>query len=491
MKQTVCALLSAILLLIAGTCISADIMYAEVTKAASIRSGAGYNADKIRLAGIGERFEYLGEENGWYRINCGGTIGFLPKDSCALIKVPEVTPSSVPKEDNSSHVPKITFTDKNITIAPGTRWALKYTLTPGTAQSVLLIWTSSNEAVAKVDQYGVVTGVSKGNARITAASASNSSMKASVNVKVDQFDLVITNPTGNKATYYYTSGRFEVTAQARTGCVSVPAVVSLTMAIVSGGYGSSSFDVEPVKAGTDTITVTAGTVQTVIKVYVSPETFKPIDTHDEAAGDVSAKSSFFTGEIVSFGHYPQDAEGKILTPIEWIVLEVDDVNHRILLISRYILESRSFHTANSSVTWETSSLRSWLNGYFMDLAFSPSEQKNILTVDVDNGPEQGDSRYNSGIGGDTRDRIFLLSFAEAERYFSGRTARKCIPTDYARSQGAFVFKDTGIWWTRSSGKDQYNVIDVNSQGSMTSSLATYASIGVRPALWISLDKSNQ
>ena len=44
------------------------------------------------------------------------------------------------------------------------------------------------------------------------------------------------------------------------------------------------------------------------------------------------------GSIVTFGRYPQTKDGTDETPIEWIVLEVDRVNHRALLLSKYGLD---------------------------------------------------------------------------------------------------------------------------------------------------------
>ena len=57
-------------------------------------------------------------------------------------------------------------------------------------------------------------------------------------------------------------------------------------------------------------------------------------------------------ESVLFGSYEQ-GNGK--TPIEWFVLEEQD--DRVLLISRYALDTQQYHGAAGSVTWETCDLR--------------------------------------------------------------------------------------------------------------------------------------
>ena len=168
-------------------------------------------------------------------------------------------------------VKKISFRDKSISLAAGITQPLQVTVEPEDATNKALDWSSSNEKVAKVNADGFVTGLSKGSARITAQARDGSGTKASVTVKVDVYDLVLTTTEPQTATYYYGSGHFVIKAKGKTGCVDVPEINSEMMAVVIGGYGSGEFEVKPVKPGTDTITVKAGSVKTIIKVYVSPD----------------------------------------------------------------------------------------------------------------------------------------------------------------------------------------------------------------------------
>ena len=194
------------------------------------------------------------------------------------------------------------------------------------------------------------------------------------------------------------------------------------------------------------------------------------------------------GDTVLFGVYEQDAvasNGK--EHIEWLVLAKE--GDRILVISRYTLDCRPYNTSYTSVTWETCSLRKWLNGTFLNTAFSAEERTMIpsVTVSFDNNPN---SRYSTSPGKSTEDQVFLLSIPEANRYFSSNTARQCEPTAYAKAQGCSVNSNNGFcwWWLRSPGdnsKYAANVIDVGS----VSSRGTNVHDGrdaVRPALWIEL-----
>ena len=209
------------------------------------------------------------------------------------------------------------------------------------------------------------------------------------------------------------------------------------------------------------------------------------------------------GSIVTFGRYPQTEEGTDETPIEWIVLEVDEENHRALLLSKYGLDTIPYHTQNIDVTWETCTLRSWLNDDFLNRAFSAEEQSAILLTDVDNSSSQGYSEWKTSGGNNTQDYIFLLSYAEANCYLNvtvtwndnHNRASRVAPTDYAIEQGASTRASektaegrvAGWWWLRSPGNKQHSVAYVNYDGTLhkISSGSGYGC--VRPAFWINLE----
>ena len=51
------------------------------------------------------------------------------------------------------------------------------------------------------------------------------------------------------------------------------------------------------------------------------------------ASHFTANNSIKVGDVISLGHYPQDASGIDNTPVEWIVLDVQ--GYKALLISKY------------------------------------------------------------------------------------------------------------------------------------------------------------
>ncbi len=194
------------------------------------------------------------------------------------------------------------------------------------------------------------------------------------------------------------------------------------------------------------------------------------------------------GERVFFGRYEQDNNlhnGQ--EEIEWQVLSVE--RDRALLISRYILDSKWYQGNRNGVTWENSYIRNWLNGTFYNSAFTSSEQRSILEVSNSN-PDN--PQFAAGRGGNsTRDRIFLLSIDEANRYFYSDRDRQCLLTDYARVNGGpYSVDSTGYawWWLRSPGQNVVSAADVfpsgriNAEGYWTDD----KTIGVRPAFWLDL-----
>ncbi len=201
---------------------------------------------------------------------------------------------------------------------------------------------------------------------------------------------------------------------------------------------------------------------------------------------------------VTFGHYPQTAEGNDNTSIEWIVLQKE--GNKALLISRYGLDAQPYNAEYTDVTWETCTLRTWLNSTFMNKAFTAEEQKVILTTSVMNNSSQCYSGWSTNGGNNTQDQIFLLSYAGANKYLDVKlrcnNTKACVkPTAYAEKQGAYTSSDyktadgdnAGWWWLRSPGDTQNSAASVYNDGSLDSSNVRGGSACVRPTLWVNLE----
>ena len=189
------------------------------------------------------------------------------------------------------------------------------------------------------------------------------------------------------------------------------------------------------------------------------------------------------GSFVTFGSYPQAADGA-KKPIEWLVLEKKE--NQVLLISRYALNCKQFNRLQISVTWESCILRRWLNDEFINTAFTQEQQSMIAFSNV---PADKNHKYLTPSGHTVKDKIFLLSIPEAERYFKTYESRKCYPTAYARAQGAST-NDEGLcwWWLRSPGGRRDTAAGVDYVGPVTYyGYSVHFHGTIRPALRINLD----
>lgn len=237
-------------------------------------------------------------------------------------------------------------------------------------------------------------------------------------------------------------------------------------------------------------------------IYVTLTGYKDVDkqlAEDDNMIAAARDAKFAVGNYVTFGTYPQTKAGNDATPIEWLVLARD--GNKALLISRYGLDAQPYNIVYTDVTWENCTLRTWLNWTFYNKAFSSAEQSAILTTNVDNSKKQCYSGYSTDGGNNTQDKVFLLSYAEANKYFgvtydnSSNTKSRVAPTAYAIAHGGWTSSSNktadstyaGRWWLRSPGRRQSNAASVFADGSLLDLSVGSGSASVRPALWVNIE----
>ena len=185
-----------------------------------------------------------------------------------------------------------------------------------------------------------------------------------------------------------------------------------------------------------------------------------------------ASNGVVTWDCVYFGRYPQsDATGAKKDAIKWRVLSVN--GNDAFLIADCNLDAQYYNSkfeSIDSITWETCTVRSWLNGYgsesnadgldyrktnFIDNAFTDTEQNSILTTTVS----------NLGKGNDTQDKVFFLSYEDATNSVYGFSssvasdpAKVRVNTAYVGAGGsskkAPMVEAAGkndYWWLRTLG----------------------------------------
>lgn len=211
---------------------------------------------------------------------------------------------------------------------------------------------------------------------------------------------------------------------------------------------------------------------------------------------------FAIGSYVSFGTYPQTAYGDDATPIEWLVLNRN--GNKALLLSRYGLDRQSYNESYESVSWGECTLRTWLNDDFISRAFNDDEQAAILASNILNNDELLYGDWETSGGNNTQDKLFLLSYAQANAYlgvtheYKGNV-RSCIaPTAYALLQGAVIDnednssnnKTNGYWLLRSPGCYQDSASIVCNDGSLGAGYVDLGIYCIRPAMWVSIPVLN-
>ena len=187
-------------------------------------------------------------------------------------------------------------------------------------------------------------------------------------------------------------------------------------------------------------------------------------------------------DIIHFGSFPYDKES-ISMPIAWKIIDRKD--DKALMISDRALSCQPYNITSVSVSWETCSLRKWLNGSFLSSAFNADEQKIIVDskLNMENNSILKDTSENT-----ISDKVFVISASESSQYFKTDDDRKCKGTDLCYSEGAYRgMNDCCQWWLRSSRYDADHAAYVKYDGfNKYYSYVNACDISVRPAIWIDL-----
>lgn len=209
--------------------------------------------------------------------------------------------------------------------------------------------------------------------------------------------------------------------------------------------------------------------------------------HEYEKSEINAKN---IGDTVYFGKYDYDPDTKAVDRISWIILAKE--NNKALLVSEYILDCIPFgsHTDDYDETnWESCTLRNWVNTDFYDEAFSEGEKSSIeettlstIAYDYDSGEQVADL--------ETKDKVFIFSSNEADKYFKSQWDRECWSSKLAQGKG--IVRDSysnGCWWLRSPAKSRNfypEFVHSNGEIDRIGVQVIADNLGVRPAIWVDL-----
>ncbi|MBQ6603295.1 MAG: hypothetical protein IJH99_07850 [Eubacterium sp.] len=199
------------------------------------------------------------------------------------------------------------------------------------------------------------------------------------------------------------------------------------------------------------------------------------------------------GDIVVFGSWEQNGEAADgPEQIRWIVLSAG--GNELTLFSEYCLDTVPFNEEQTRVTWETCTLRSWLNNDFYRDAFSEEERQLIL---LSHQSFWNNDYYGTDGGNDTDDYVFLLGAdAQETMYQADAGARFAVATRHAYLTGCETGQYTGYatYWIAGAAANKEYALYVDAMGTYydggTDAWGAEVSsrdIGVRPCIRIRAD----
>lgn len=222
------------------------------------------------------------------------------------------------------------------------------------------------------------------------------------------------------------------------------------------------------------------------------------------------------GDIVQMGTYEQDGDAETEDPICWDVLDKD--GDAVLLISHDVIAYQRFSDSRKCVIWEDSEIRTWLNQEFYAEAFVEEEQASIRETTLENLSTVGFAAHVDPSGDvqvresrpDTKDKIFLLSWKEAEQYYGNRLTDASVlgrrPSRAVLQKRKAIFTDLIIeelpamypysrhlpdgterlpWMLRSTGMKDYTILVIGYEGKWDQDYPDSYN-GVRPAMWVNV-----
>ena len=257
----------------------------------------------------------------------------------------------------------------------------------------------------------------------------------------------------------------------------------------------------------------AGTVNSEGNVTEGTNSKKTSDKYKEPSVN---SEGVVTWDCVYFGSYKQKAivDKK---PIEWRVLSVS--GNDAFVVADKALNCKTYNDKEEektneygntytdySCTWETCTLREWLNGTgsyasddtaFIRAAFSNDERNAIIQTTVKN---DDNSQYETEGGNDTTDSIYLLSIGEvsnADYGFKGTfndMTKRAKATDYAYLNGLHFgnkFESNSSsncsWRLRSPGESNgYATYVGGEERGLSHGAYVYLHSAIRPALHVDL-----
>lgn len=312
---------------------------------------------------------------------------------------------------------------------------------------------SSDTTVVGVSSSGVVSGKKYGTAIVTVTDNKNKKYKCKVNVTKDVLitrndELTVVYENGGKETFDVSKEKVTIKEHANT--------------VLFGLYPQSlvrdeelSKEITGAKYDKNGNAVIDGIVYKRITKWDTRYYAEKTWTQKEIEGTRKYNDRISEEGLISesdevywasheFAYYRYE-------PIKWDILSIaGEKNTRALLVAHDVIEYRPY----GGETWEKSSCRSFLNGEFLDMAFSANEKKIIMAVTNQNKAYALEEDEKTGkmlfvvqtAENDTKDRCYLLSYEDVYReqygfcedYTEEDYNRRCSASQYADDLGVIT-----------------------------------------------------
>ena len=455
--------------------------------------------------------------------------------------------------DNKTTEPTIAVTgvslnQTTLSMQIGDTRTLTAIITPENATNKGVIWSSSDESVATVNDTGSIIGIAKGSTLVTATTIDGDfSAICVVTVASNTPNIPVTGVALNKTNTSILIGNTEALTAIISPFNATNQNVSWSSSNSSIATISDNGVVTAINQGSITITVTTldGGFTDICQVAVNPAPTATfiialttsdggsvngatviLQNHVGGAYQETATSASAILTNIPFGSYYLIVNHSgyhpfidetfsvqshavshavhlrdISLPYIGDIIEFGAYNWRVLdiqggqalIVSENIIERRVYHTSQAAITWSRCSLRAYLNGdFYNSSAFSNEDRSRIVQVTNVNLNNQWFGTYG---GLNTQDRIFLLSIAEVVQYFgdSGQLENRPpgashINDQFNSNRIATINGSASFWWLRSPGDSTHNAIRVYNDGIvyLSGSFVSNHNGGVRPALWLQL-----
>jgi len=202
------------------------------------------------------------------------------------------------------------------------------------------------------------------------------------------------------------------------------------------------------------------------------------DTFSEVLTNAPTETIPSVGDVIQFGGY------------DWKVLDILD--GKMFILSDTVLKDKAYNEEWGELTWETCTLRKYLNNDFYN-SFGANEQARIVDTKIVN---NDNLLYGTFGGNDTTDKIYLLSLEEVLEYFgdSGGNINFDGDINDQYNEVRIAYGEDGesvSWWLRTPGLNGAFTTRVNFYGYIqVAGIPVHYDDGyggVRPALWLNLE----